>query len=122
MKIVLIDGDEVAYKAAFVSEVPIKWDEDTWTLHSSETDMIDSIETLIGQALKDTYCEMTYVALSGRNNFRLDVYPEYKASRIAHAGPSTRESGRTLPNLPLPAAMRPPVTCGGRGDPGRGFP
>ena len=81
MKTVLIDGDEVAYKAAFVSEVPIKWDEDTWTLHSSEREMIDAIQTIIKQALKDTDSEMFHVALSGSNNFRLDVYPEYKANR-----------------------------------------
>jgi DNA polymerase I len=87
MKTVLIDGDEVAYKASFVSEVPIKWDEDTWTLHSSERDMIDAIETLVEQALKDTYCEQTYVALSGGNNFRLDVYPEYKANRVGKRKP-----------------------------------
>ena len=81
MRNVLIDGDEVAYKAAFVSEVPIKWDEDTWTLHSSEREMIDAIQTIIKQALKDTDSEMFHVALSGSNNFRLDVYPEYKANR-----------------------------------------
>ncbi|QDP58047.1 MAG: putative ribonuclease H [Prokaryotic dsDNA virus sp.] len=81
MKTVLIDGDEVAYKAAFVSEVPIKWDEDTWTLHSSEREMIDAIQTIIKQAMKDTHSDMFYVALSGSNNFRLNVYPEYKANR-----------------------------------------
>jgi len=81
MRNVLIDGDEVAYKAAFVSEVPIKWDEDTWTLHSSEREMIDAIQTIIKQALKDTDSEMFHVALSGSNNFRIDVYPEYKANR-----------------------------------------
>ena len=87
MKTVLIDGDEVAYKAAFVSEVPIKWDADTWTLHSSERNMIDSIETLIQQALKDTQCDEVYVALSGQDNFRLDVYPDYKANRVGKRKP-----------------------------------
>ena len=87
MKTVLIDGDEVAYKAAFVSEVPIKWDEDTWTLHSSERDMIDAIQHLIEQAGKDTGCDGFYIALSGKNNFRYDIFPEYKANRIGKRKP-----------------------------------
>ena len=87
MRTALIDGDEVAYKAAFACEVPIKWDEDTWTLHSSERDMDDAIEVLIEQALKDTNCDATYVALSGKNNFRLDVYPDYKANRVGKRKP-----------------------------------
>ena len=70
MRNVLIDGDEVAYKAAFVSEVPIKWDEDTWTLHSSEREMIDAIQTIIKQALKDTDSEMFHVAQIGRASCR----------------------------------------------------
>lgn len=87
MKTVLIDGDEVAYKAAFSSEVPIKWDEDTWTLHSSERDMTEAVEVLINQAKKDTNCENVYVALSGKNNFRLEVYPWYKANRVGKRKP-----------------------------------
>lgn len=34
----LIDGDLIAYQVAAASEVPIQWDEDTWTLHSSMED------------------------------------------------------------------------------------
>lgn len=87
MKTVLIDGDEVAYKAAFACEVPIKWDADTWTLHSSEVDMNESIELIIKQAVKDTQCDAIYVALSGKNNFRLSVFPNYKANRVGKRKP-----------------------------------
>lgn len=83
----LIDGDEVAYKAAFVSEIPIKWDEDTWTLHSSERDMIDAIQHIIKQAGKDTECDGFTIFLSGKNNFRYDICPEYKANRIGKRKP-----------------------------------
>lgn len=87
MRTVLIDGDEVAYKAAFACEVPIKWDEDTWTLHSSERDMNDAIEVIVKQALKDTQCDDVYVALSGKNNFRLQVFPDYKGNRVGKRKP-----------------------------------
>ena len=39
MDSIIIDGDMVAYRAAFASEYETKWDEDQWTLLCSETDM-----------------------------------------------------------------------------------
>ena len=36
-KVLLIDGDIVAYQAASASEHAIQWDDDTWTLHSFES-------------------------------------------------------------------------------------
>ena len=38
MTTLLIDGDIVAYQAAAATEVPVKWDEDLWTLHAYESE------------------------------------------------------------------------------------
>ncbi len=87
MKTVLIDGDEVAYKAAFATEQPIKWDEDTWTIHASERDMRKAVDIIVEQAKHDSQCDEVYVALSGKDNFRLDIYPDYKANRVGKRKP-----------------------------------
>ena len=31
----IIDGDMMAYRACFASEVETKWTDDSWTLHST---------------------------------------------------------------------------------------
>ena len=38
MSILLVDADIVAYKIAAVSETPIRWENEVWTLHSDETE------------------------------------------------------------------------------------
>jgi hypothetical protein len=34
MKTLYIDGDMLAYRAAFSNEVETKWDDNVWTLHT----------------------------------------------------------------------------------------
>ncbi len=81
MTTVLIDGDEVAYKAAFATETSVRWNEETWVSFADETEMKDSIDTIVSNALEDTKCDKVFVALSDRENFRKRIYPEYKANR-----------------------------------------
>jgi|TARA_R100000479_G_scaffold154171_1_gene90133 DNA polymerase-1 len=81
MNIVLIDGDEVAYKAAFACETSIRWDEDTWVSYASERDMRDSIDAVIEGAMSDTNTKKYFVALSDKNNFRKIIDPNYKFNR-----------------------------------------
>lgn len=45
MKTIIIDGDMVAYRAAFSSEYETKWDDDHWTLLCSEKEMKREVET-----------------------------------------------------------------------------
>lgn len=80
-KTVLIDGDQISYTAAFSCEKEIKWDEDTWSLTSSETDLKSTLNHLIEKAKADTGAAEYKLALSSPKLFRKDLYPDYKANR-----------------------------------------
>lgn len=78
----LIDGDIIAYRIAAACEHPIKWDEDLWTLHTSEAEVMAELTKSI-EALKDKFkTEEVIIALSDRKNFRKELNPEYKANRV----------------------------------------
>lgn len=87
MTILAIDADIIAYQSAFVAEKEVKWDEDTWTLWSSEEEAtsvaintITSIYESFREKYKDPTC-LIVLCWSHKNNFRKEIYPEYKANR-----------------------------------------
>lgn len=81
MKILLLDGDIVAYKHAAGAEEAIDWGDDIWSLHTdtrkAKKMMNVEIETL-GIALE---ADKVLVAISSKTNFRNEVDPSYKAGR-----------------------------------------
>ena len=87
MTILAIDADIIAYQSAFVAEKEVKWDEDTWTLWSSEeeaTSIAINKITEIYESFREKYNDPTCIIVlcwSSRSNFRKGLYPEYKANR-----------------------------------------
>ena len=81
MRVLLIDGDIIAYKHASGSEVATDWGDDVWTLHT-DTRKAKAIMNLemerIAAALNADKIE---VALSSKTNFRHKVDETYKNSR-----------------------------------------
>lgn len=82
MNLLLIDGDEVAYKAASTS---IENDPDRF--ERSEEEVVNKIENTIAMYLN--YLEETFgititdyiLFIGGSNNFRKTLFPSYKANR-----------------------------------------
>jgi DNA polymerase-1 len=80
-KVLVIDGDILAYQIATNNEQPINWGDGLWTLHAELPTcnaQLDAVIDDLGSALSaDDYV----VALTDKNNFRKDVLPTYKSNR-----------------------------------------
>lgn len=87
MTILAIDADIVAYRSAFNAEKAVKWDEDLWTLWSSEEEATHfAIATITN--IWESFKELTHdpivtpvLCWSHKNNFRKKIWPEYKMNR-----------------------------------------
>ena len=77
----IVDGDMLAYRAAFASEYETKWDEDHWTLMSSETEMKAEVNRFFDNLSDNLGCNDILPVFSPRDNFRFALFPDYKANR-----------------------------------------
>ena len=81
MTTALIDGDILAFQAAAATEVPVKWDDDQWTLHASEADGQRHVLDALQSIAKETKCTSMVIYLTGKKNFRTEILDSYKANR-----------------------------------------
>ena len=82
MTTLLIDGDVVAYKIAATIERPTHWGDDLWTLHSDGGEGIQAIDRWIERVREELSAKDVVVALTDQEaNWRLDIWPTYKAHR-----------------------------------------
>jgi DNA polymerase-1 len=80
-KTAIIDGDMMAYRAAFASEVETKWTDDLWTLHSTESNLIKETSTFIKNIINKTKVDDVHIIFSPSGTFRHNLFPLYKANR-----------------------------------------
>jgi DNA polymerase-1 len=80
-KTLLIDGDILIYQAASASEVACDWGDDFWTLHADEQEGRSRLLSLITDILDQANADEYKFFISSKDNFRKDVWPEYKANR-----------------------------------------
>lgn len=76
----LIDGDLIAFRCAATAE-----HEEEYIAHARVRHFLDRL-------LHETGVETYEVWFSGKNNFRYDLFPEYKANRIGGYRPKWEES------------------------------
>ena len=86
-KTIIIDGDMIIYRAAFSSEVETKWDDNIWTLHSSEAEARAKIDLLVSEILDKLKAKEYITCISGKKNFRKDLFEGYKANRSGKRKP-----------------------------------
>ena len=94
MSTLLVDADVVAYQVAFSTEEAIRWgkEEDEyaiWTLHSDELDCVRKIKDYYNTLVQDTQCKEVVSAFSDKDNFRKEIYPDYKLNRTKQRKPLT---------------------------------
>jgi DNA polymerase I len=89
MSTLIVDADIVAYKLASVSEKPIRWENDVWTLHSDEKDCEVMINDYFHTLKENTECSKIVCAFSDTYNFRTSILPDYKLNRVNTRKPLT---------------------------------
>ena len=85
----LVDGDILLYVCSTQMEEPIKWDEDTWTLHASESKTINKFADTLTYYSQILLCNNIAIALSSKTNFRKKISPLYKYGRRNNRKPLT---------------------------------
>ena len=78
----LIDADLLLYKAACGVEKEVRWDEENHMLWSNKEDAWGVIEDNI-RSLQNQFEPVDMIfCLTGKGNFRKEVYPDYKGNRL----------------------------------------
>ena len=80
-KRILLDADMLAYRVAFSCERETKWDEDTWTLMSKESDMKREVGTFLDNLAVTLDSDDIVPVFSTSTNYRYDLWADYKANR-----------------------------------------
>jgi DNA polymerase-1 len=80
-RVLVIDGDILAYQIATNNEQPINWGDGLWTLHADENSCVQQLDAVIDDLGSGLSADDYVVALTDKNNFRKDVLPTYKSNR-----------------------------------------
>ena len=81
--LLLIDGDIVAYQAAVIAQRSGSWDEDEHAVwgYLDKASALDYVYSYIERAEETLDAYHTILTFSHQDNFRKQVYPDYKANR-----------------------------------------
>lgn len=81
MTTLLIDADILVYRAISSVEREVEWEPDVWTLTTDLNDARDAFSDMLNNVLS-AVPDMKYtLCFTDKENFRKDIYPEYKSNR-----------------------------------------
>lgn len=87
-RILLIDGDIVAFAAASAVETAIEWEPGEFSSYASLEDAQAAVETTLAKYVDDLKADEIKIALTDSpGNFRKKVLPTYKANRAGQRKP-----------------------------------
>jgi len=81
MRTILIDGDIVLYEIATSCEVATDWGDDMWTYHCDFKEAKQRYDCWISDMQERLEADRVIIAMSGSQNWRKEVLPEYKHHR-----------------------------------------
>ena len=87
MKKAIIDGDMLLYKACFAAEEETRWEDDIWTLHADVNRAKVDFDENIVRIMSEIDGSEATIAFSDSDNFRFDVFSQYKANRKKNRKP-----------------------------------
>lgn len=105
-RMLLIDGDVLAYRAACAVEVATEWEPGYWTWHCDENEVKAAIDAEIKRYMEALEGEVYRICLTDNDNFRKRVLPTYKGKRANVKKPLVLKSIREW-LLERGAVMRP---------------
>lgn len=104
-----IDADMPLYSVAFSVEEAVDWGDDLWTLHADLGQARDLFDLWVDTVKTDLKVKEVVLCLSDKQNWRKDLYPEYKANRSRNRKPVvfrplrdwiiTRYKAKVVPDL-----------------------
>lgn len=77
----LIDGDLILYRCSSATEHAVQWDDENWVLHANLRESKELVAASIAELKTRIEADETTICLSATDNFRKDVYPDYKSKR-----------------------------------------
>lgn len=81
MTTALIDADIVAYRAAAVSQENIDWQDGNEGPTISKQQALASAQFIIGDWTQRADCNKSILCFGGSDNFRKEIFPDYKGNR-----------------------------------------
>lgn len=91
----LIDGDVIVYAAGFSSDSAARNDEFGAEECEPFSFCMNRVHTMIDSIMEAAEATDMQIYLSGKGNFRLDIYPDYKANRVDRGRPYWYDRIRT---------------------------
>lgn len=79
--ILLIDADITAYNAVAGAEEEIQWEADIWTIHTDLAIAKEKFNRNIDKYREELKCDEYKLCFSDTENFRKQIYPQYKGNR-----------------------------------------
>ena len=85
--VLLIDGDVIAYRIAAAVEVPAHWTDQIYTYHADAAEGEAQVDKFLLDLTEQLVTPTMRVYLTGKDNFRVALWPDYKKNRAFRRKP-----------------------------------